>query len=67
MLNESMEYAANISITCLPLYWLEPNTRITVENNEADIHGDYMIKSFNLPLKAGEMMTIQATKIVERI
>lgn len=44
-----------ITITAIPMYHLEPNTRITVYDNVSDIHGDYIITSISCPLQQGEM------------
>ena len=56
-----------ISITSLPLYYLEPNTRITVEDDPAGIYGDYIIQSISLPLDISSTMTINAYKALQKI
>lgn len=56
-----------ISITSLPLYYLEPNTRITVEDGPAGIYGDYIIQSISLPLDISSTMTINAYKALQKI
>lgn len=56
-----------ISITALPLYYLEPNTRITVSDEASGINGDYMIRSINLPLTVEGTMTISAYKCLQKI
>ena len=48
-----------IVLTGLPMYHLEPNTRITVNDDISNIHGDYIITSISYPLQ-GEEMTINA-------
>jgi len=50
----------SISMTALPIYHLEPNTRITVEDNASGIHGDYVITSISLPLDINGTMSISA-------
>lgn len=61
------QYNEQISLTTLPIYNLEPNTRITVRDVESDIYGDYMIKSLSIPLDINGTMSISATRALERI
>ena len=56
-----------ISITTLPIYYLEPNTRITVEDQSAGIYGDYIIQSISLPLDITSTMNINAYKALQKI
>ena len=56
-----------ISITTLPIYYLEPNTRITVEDQPAGIYGDYIIQSISLPLDINSTMNINAYKVLQKI
>ena len=60
-------YNQQISLTALPIYYLEPNTRITIRDNKSGIFGDYMIKSISLPLDVNGTMSISCTKALERI
>ena len=66
-LHEHLSYNNNISITAMPVYHLDVNQRITVNNKESDIHGDYIINSLTIPLTLNGMMTINARQAVERI
>ncbi len=61
------QYNEQISLTALPIYNLEPNTRITVRDVQSDIYGDYMIKSLSIPLDINGTMNISATRTLERI
>lgn len=56
-----------ISITTLPIYYLEPNTRITVEDKAAGIYGDYIIQSISLPLDISSTMNINAYQALQKI
>ena len=60
-------YNEQISLTTLPIYYLEPNVRITVRDSEAGIYGDYMIKSISLPLDINGTMSLSCTRALERI
>ena len=66
-LNEFTSYNENISIQAIPIYRLEPNTRIGVQDIESDIYGDYMISTISLPLDINGTMTISATRALEKI
>ena len=56
-----------ISITTLPIYYLQPNTRINVEDEPAGIYGDYIIQSISLPLDINSTMNINAYKALQKI
>ena len=60
-------YCESISINCIPIYYLEPNVRISVYDEDSGIVGDYIIKSFNIPLAYNGSMSITATKAEELI
>ena len=60
-------YAETMSITTLPIYYLEPNTRIKVYDIESGIEGEYIAESFSLPLAANGTMTISCTKPLEKM
>lgn len=56
-----------VSITALPVYHLEPNTRIYIRDNNSKIDGEYIVSRITLPLAYNGTMTISAIKAVERI
>lgn len=59
--------AETISITALPVYYLEPNTRISIKDDNSGINGEYIINKITLPLQYQGTMNISATKAVERL
>ena len=60
-------YKESITLSCIPIYYFEPNTRITVQDDMTGINGEYLIKSFSIPLAHDGFMSIQATRVVDRI
>lgn len=57
-----------ISFSTLPLYNLEPNTRITVHDDSIGVYGDYVITSISLPIGIENMtMDISAYKCLQKI
>lgn len=59
--------AENITISVLPIYHLEPNTRIFVRNEESGINGEYILTRYSLNLGTGNNMSISASKAVDRL
>lgn len=67
MLYQYTNMNESINISSIPLYYIEPNSRITVKDLGAGINGDYIIKTISLPLCGSNFMNINATKALERI
>ena len=57
----------NITITAIPIYYLEPNTRIYVQDQTTQINGEYIVSKITLPLTYNGTMQITATKAPERL
>lgn len=66
LLYQYTSYNESITIDALPIYYLEPNVRITVRDSLSGIYGDYMIKSISLPLDISSTMSISCTRALER-
>lgn len=64
---DSTYYQDTISISAIPVYYLEPNTRIKVYDENTGIDGDYLINSLAYSVAHDGMMTIQATRAEQRI
>ena len=60
-------YNEQVSLTTLPIFYLEPNTRITIRDIQSGIYGDYMIKSLSIPLDVNGTMSLSCTRALERI
>ena len=57
----------SISLSAVPIYYLEPNTRIQVRDEKTGIDGEYLVNKITIPLNHNAVMQIQATKAPERI
>jgi hypothetical protein len=66
LLYQYTSYNESITLSAIPIYYLEPNTRITVRDNESGIYGDYMINTISLPLDITSTMSISCTRALER-
>ena len=67
MLYQYTNMNESISVTAIPMYYLEPNTRITVRDDASGINGDYMISSISLPLDVESAMQINAYRAIHKI
>ena len=67
LLYQYTNFNENISINCMPIYYLEPNSRITVQSEEAGISDDFIIKSISIPLDNSGTMTISANRAATKI
>ena len=57
----------SVSITTIPIYYLEPNTRINIYDEETNINGDYVVSKITLPLTYNGTMSITATKAATQV
>lgn len=67
MLFQHTQYNENISLTTIPIFYLEPNSRISVKDDSTGIYGKYIINSFTVPLDVSGSMTISASRVIDKI
>ncbi len=67
LLYQNTSYNESITLQAIPIYYLEPNTRITVNDAESNIYGDYMISTMSIPLDISGTMSISAVRALERV
>ena len=60
------DYTETISLTSIPIYYLDVNSRITVYDKASGINGDYIINSITIPLDIKGTMNISATRALNR-
>lgn len=51
-------YQKVVSLTALPVYYLEPNVRVTINDNVTRTYGDFMIQNLSIPLAVGSVMSV---------
>ena len=56
-----------ITITSVPIYYLQPNIIISARDEERMVHGYYIINKITLPLDYKGTMNITAIKVPERV
>ena len=59
--------AESVSISLLPLYYLQPNTKISISDKKTGIDGIYEISKISIPLSYNSLSSITATKYVEQL
>ena len=57
-------YQNTISISSIPVLYLDPNIRISVEDSSTNTYGDYIINSFSINFSGMPSMTTNATKAI---
>ena len=57
----------SINIQAIPVYYLEPNTRIFIRDDKSGINGEYIVSKITIPLTFNGTMSLTATKAVESI
>lgn len=62
LLYQNLTYNTNITITCLPIYDLEPNTLIYINSLKTQTVGRFVVNSITIPLNYNGTMTIQASQ-----
>ena len=57
----------SVTISALPVYYLEPNARIFIYDKNSGINGEYIVDKISYQLTYNGTMNIQAIKAVDRI
>lgn len=57
----------NVTISAIPIYYLQPNTRIYVKDDASKINGEYIVSKMTIPLTYNGTMSITASKAPERL
>lgn len=59
-------YQKTISMTTIPVFYLEPNSRITVADKTTNTFGDFVVQNISLTLGPGANMSVSVVETVER-
>ena len=55
------------TITTIPIYYLQPNTRVYVSDPKTKLSGDYIVSKITIPLTHNGTMQLTATKAAQTI
>ena len=61
------KYQKVVSITSLPAFYLEPNSRVEVSDHSTNTYGDFMVQNISLILGPGANMTVSLNEVSERL
>ena len=59
-------YQKTLSLSALPVFYLEPNSRIKINDASTNTYGDFMLQNISIPLGAGNTMNCTANECLER-
>lgn len=65
LLYEHSYCTATANISAIPIYYLEPNTRIHIYDENAGLNNDYILNKITLPLTHNGTMSITAIKAID--
>lgn len=65
-LYESTQRNSTISVSAIPIYYLDANSRITVSDSASGIQGDFLINSISLPLDISGTMTLSCSQVLQK-
>ena len=57
--------AESATINCIPIYYLQPNIRVHLFDEDTNLDGDYIISKMTIPLAYNGTMSLTATKATE--
>lgn len=57
----------SVSLTSVPIYYLQPNTRIYIKDEKVNIDGDYLLNKITIPLSYNGTMSLSATKVIKQL
>lgn len=60
------QYNESVTLSVVPIYYLEPNTLISIFDNDTGTYGEYLIKSISLPLTPNGTSNISATRALAK-
>lgn len=59
-------YQKTVTITALPVFYLEPNVRIDINDKSTNTYDDFMLQNISFALGAGNIMSVTANECFER-
>lgn len=59
-------YQRTLSLTAMPIYYLEPNSRVTINDKVTNTYGDFMIQNMSIPFDVGGTMSVTLNECVSK-
>jgi hypothetical protein len=60
-------YQKTVSLTSIPVFYLDVNSRVSLNSKSVNIYGDFMVQSISLTLGPGANMAVTLNEITERL
>ena len=60
-------YQKSISISAIPVFYLEPNSRVTINDTTTNTHGDYEISTITVPLGGDGLMSVSGNECIQKM
>ena len=67
LLYNHTQYNETIQLQGMPVFHIEANSRIHVQDQDANIYGDYLVTSMSIPLTISGTMSLSATKMIDKL
>lgn len=67
LLYQYTNYNETVAISIIPIFYLEPNTRVTIQDTKTGVYGDYMINTISCSLDISGMMNLSCTRVLDKI
>lgn len=67
LLYNHTQYNETIQLQGMPVFHIEANSRISVQDQDANIYGDYLVTSMSIPLTISGTMSLSATKMIDKL
>ena len=59
-------YQKTLSITALPVFYLEPNSRVEINDKTTNTYGAFMIQNISIPLGSGSVMSASCNECLQK-
>lgn len=60
-------YQKTVSISAIPIWYLEPNTRISINDKSTNTYGDYMMNSISYTFGAANPMNVSGNECIHKM
>lgn len=67
LLNEHIVLSENVTLTTVPIYHLQPNNRIMINDKNTNTIGEYTMSKITVPLTYNGTSSITASKVINKI
>jgi hypothetical protein len=56
-----------VNLTAVPIYYLEPNARLCVNDKHTGVNGEFIVTKITIPLQYNGTTALTTTKAITRI